>query len=80
MYAESKAYHRKHIELEPQDPQPFYSIGVIDWSLSYRGNTKLRQAFNQSVGGEGLQDSDPLPEVLRVEYVREFGGTIDEGI
>ncbi len=80
MFAESKSYHRKHTELKPQDPQPYYSIGVIDWALSYRGNTKLRQAFNQSVGGEGLQDTDPLPEVLRVEYVREFGGIIDEGI
>jgi len=80
MFAESKSYRRKHTELKPQDSQPYYSIGVIDWALSYRGNTKLRQAFNQSVGGEGLQDADPLPEVLRVEYVREFGGVIDEGI
>jgi tetratricopeptide (TPR) repeat protein len=80
MFEESKSYHRKHLELKPQDPQPYYSIGVIDWTLSYRGNTKLRQAFNQSVGGEGLKDTDPLPEVLRIEYVREFGGTIDEGI
>ena len=80
MFEESKSYHRKHLELKPQDPQPYYSIGVIDWALSYRGNTKLRQAFNQSVGGEGLRDADPLPEVLRIEYVREFGGMIDEGI
>jgi tetratricopeptide (TPR) repeat protein len=80
MFAESKSYHQKHVELKPQEPQPYYSIGVIDWALSYYGNTKLRQAFNQSVGGEGLQDADPLPEVLRTEYVREFGATIDEGI
>ncbi len=80
LFAESKSYHKKHIELKPQDPQPYYSIGVIDWSLSYRGNTKLREAFNQSAGGEGLQDTDPLPEVLRVEYAREFGGMIEEGI
>jgi tetratricopeptide (TPR) repeat protein len=80
MFAESKSYQQKHIELRPQDPQPYYSIGVIDWALSYRGNTRLRQAFNESVGGEGLQDADPLPEVLRVEYVGEFGGMIEEGI
>ncbi len=80
LFAESKSCHKKHIELKPQDPQPYYSIGVIDWALSYRGNTRLRQAFNESVGGEGLRDIDPLPEVLRIEYVREFGGMIDEGI
>lgn len=80
LFEESKSYHQKHVNLKPQDPQPYYSIGVIDWALSYRGNNKLRQAFNQSVGGQGLPDTDPLPEVLRVEYVREFGGMIDEGI
>jgi len=80
LYAESKSYYQRHTELRPQDPQPYYSIGVIDWALSYRGNTKLRQAFNESVGGEGLHDIDPLPEVLRNEYVREFGATIEEGI
>lgn len=80
MYAESKSYYQKHIELRPEDPQPYYSIGVIDWALSYRENSRLRQGFNASVGGEGLKDTDPLPEVLRVEYVQRFGAIVDEGI
>ena len=50
MFAESKSYHKKHTELRPDDPQPYYSIGVIDWALAYRGNTLLRAEFNQSVG------------------------------
>jgi len=31
LFEESKVYHQKHIELKPEDPQPSYSIGVIDW-------------------------------------------------
>ena len=50
MFEESKSYHKKHIELRPDDPQPYYSIGVIDWALAYRANTLLRAEFNQSVG------------------------------
>jgi len=50
MFEESKSYHKKHIALKPDDPQPYYSVGVIDWALSYRANTVLRREFNQSVG------------------------------
>jgi tetratricopeptide (TPR) repeat protein len=50
MFEESKSYHKKHIELRPDDPQPYYSIGVIDWALAYRANSLLRAEFNQSVG------------------------------
>jgi tetratricopeptide (TPR) repeat protein len=49
-FEESKSYHKKHIELRPDDPQPYYSIGVIDWALAYRANSLLRAEFNQSVG------------------------------
>jgi len=27
---ESKTYHQKHIQLKPDDPEPYYWIGVID--------------------------------------------------
>lgn len=80
LFSESKTYHQKHIELKSQDPQPYYSIGVIDWALSYRGNTLLRAEFNKTVDGEGLRDSDPLPEPARSEYVRQFGALVDEGM
>lgn len=102
LFEESKSYHKKHVKLRPDDPPPYYSIGVIDWALAYRANTELRQEFNQSVGvgaqnaknqndeeegnGEnserplGLKDTDPLPEGLRIEYAREYGTLVDEGI
>lgn len=50
MFEESKSYHKKHIQLKPDDPQPYYSVGVIDWALSYHANTVMRAEFNQSVG------------------------------
>ena len=80
LFMESKSFHQKHVELKPRDPQPYYSIGVIDWALAYRANTQLRAEFNKSVGGAGLKDTDPLPEVLRREYVQQFGSIVDEGI
>lgn len=77
---ESKTYHQKHIHLRPQDPEPYYWIGVIDWTLAYRANGLLRAWHNLSVRGKQLSDQAPLPPELRDEYVREYGATIEEGM
>jgi tetratricopeptide (TPR) repeat protein len=77
---ESKSYHQKHIYLRPEDPEPYYWIGVIDWTLSFRANGQLRARFNLSVRGRQLSDAAPLPTDLREEYTREYGQAIDEGI
>ena len=85
LFNESRSYYQMHIRLEPKDPVPHYCVGVIDWSLAYRGNTLLREEFNKAAWGEsgsgkGLNDVDPLPEAVRLEYVRQFGMMVDEGI
>ncbi len=73
-------YDKKNTEIDQQDPIPYYSIGVIDRALAPRGNAERRRAFNQTVGGEGLKDGDPLPEVLRVEYAHQYESVVDDGI
>jgi len=80
LFQESKSYYQKHIYLHPDDPEPYYWIGVIDWTLAFRANGLLRAKNNLSVRGKQLSDDAPLPPDLRDEYVRGFGVTIDEGI
>ena len=77
---ESKSYHQKHIYLRPNDPEPYYWIGVIDWTLSFRANGLLRTKHNLSERSKQLSDDAPLPPDLRNEYVRGYGATIDEGL
>src|SRR5713226_3857376 len=38
-FEESKNYHLKHIELKSDDPESYYWVGVIDWTLSFRANS-----------------------------------------
>jgi tetratricopeptide (TPR) repeat protein len=78
-FQESKTYHLKHIAIKPDDPEPYYWIGVIDWTLAYRGDSELRQKYNASAT-RGLAPAAPLPADLREQYTRESGATIDEGI
>ncbi len=76
---ESKGYHRKHIELRPEDPEPYLGIGVIDWAPAFRANQKMRNVYS-SAASEPLRPDDPLPPNLRVEFVGKFGAIVDEGI
>ena len=78
VFQESKSYHQKHIQLRPGDPEPYYWIGVIDWTIAFRANGELRQRFNNEVAR--LDDADPLPPGLREQYAQECGAMIEEGI
>jgi tetratricopeptide (TPR) repeat protein len=79
-FEESKSYHKKHIELKPNDPEPYYWIGVIDWTLAFRANGELRAEYNKNNIRKQLKDSDPLPPTLRAEYAAKYGPLVDEGI
>jgi len=79
-FEESKKYHQQHIALKPSDPQPYYSIGVIDWALAYRGNTEMRADYNKAHITKQIKDIDPLPPDVRAAYVAKYGTMIDDGI
>lgn len=79
-FEESKTYHLKHIALKPEDPEPYYWIGVIDWTLTYRSNLEMRGAWRLSHPGKALKDDDPMPPDIRDNYSKENGMLIDEGI
>jgi tetratricopeptide (TPR) repeat protein len=79
-FAESKAFHQRHIQISPNDPEPYYWIGVIDWTLSFRADRELRARFNQYVAGKELSEAQPLSPDVREPYASEYGPTIDEGI
>ena len=79
-FEESKTYHQKHIQIKPEDPQPYYSIGVIDWALAYRGNTEMRQDYNKAHINKQVKDTDPLPPDVRTDYVEKYGALVDDGI
>jgi tetratricopeptide (TPR) repeat protein len=80
LFEESKTYHQKHIQLKPEDPEPYYWIGVIDWTLSFRANGEMRKEYNEKNIRKQVKDIDPLPAALRADYIAKYGSLIDEGI
>ena len=79
-FEESKKYHMKHISLKPEDPEPYYWIGVIDWTMTYRANLEMRGQWRIKNQGKPLKDEDPMPADVREAYGKENGQLIDEGI
>jgi tetratricopeptide (TPR) repeat protein len=78
-FEESKSYHQKHIDLRPNDPEPYYWIGVIDWTLAFRANGELRAEYNRNNIKKQVKDTDPLPASVRADYTAKFGAMVEEG-
>ena len=80
-FEESKTYHQKHIALQPNDPEPYYWIGVIDWTLAFRANGLLRVDYNKEHISKQIKDTDPLPRSrsCRLRSPKRVA-LIDEGI
>jgi tetratricopeptide (TPR) repeat protein len=81
-YEEAKKYHQKHISLSPNDADPYYWVGVIDWTLARRANDELRQGYNVANPKKQLKENppDPLPDKLRAQFIEQNGAMVDEAV
>jgi len=79
LFAESKSYHLKHIELQPNDPDPHYWMGFINWTLVYRSNDEIRSEYNKNARKPIKQDEE-LPAKVREEFVSKNAALVEEGI
>jgi tetratricopeptide (TPR) repeat protein len=41
-FNDAKEYYRKATELDPNDPEPYYSVAVIDWTQTYQPRMEER--------------------------------------
>jgi tetratricopeptide (TPR) repeat protein len=76
---ESKQYHLKHIAIKPEDPEPYYWVAFIDWSLAYHGANETRDEYNKTAK-KTIREIDPLPPKVAAEYGQKYGALIDEGM
>ncbi|HKW57157.1 MAG TPA: hypothetical protein VJN42_07335 [Candidatus Acidoferrum sp.] len=79
-FEDAKTYHEKHIQIKSEDPEPYYWVGVIDWTLAFRGNNEARLAYNTKNTKKQVRDADPLPAALRPDYAAKYAQLVDEGI
>lgn len=75
----ARDFHEKHIQLSPNDPQPYYWVGVIDFWISHHANQDLRAEYNSS-GKKPIKDTDPMPKQQAADFSQKYGQTVDDGI
>jgi tetratricopeptide (TPR) repeat protein len=56
-FPEAKEYNKKASEADPNDPEPYYSVAVIDWTLTY----VPRQEERNKLGLKPDSSAEPLP-------------------
>ena len=70
---DAKDYYKKVADLDPNDPEAYYSIGVIDWTMSYQPRMEARAKL-------GLQPTEQLKDKKVCEQLRTTNmDKIDEG-
>ena len=81
-FDQSKQFNDKHISIKPDDPEPYYWVGVIDWQLAFRANEEARQAYNVDAKKKinPAPGADPLPDKLRDDYTQKYNAMVDEGL
>jgi tetratricopeptide (TPR) repeat protein len=73
LFAKSKEYRRRLIEVEPTNPEHYYSIGVIDWTLAYRPRMQMKRDL-------GRRPDEPLPARNRRDLAEQNTAVVEEGI
>jgi tetratricopeptide (TPR) repeat protein len=79
-FSESKTYWSRHILLKPEDPEPYYWMGLINWTLAYRANAEIRSKYNHANPTKQIHDDQPLPANLREEYTSKESQVVAEGM
>jgi TonB family protein len=79
-FEESKKYYKRQITLVPNNPDPYYMIGCIDWVLAFRANGEMRRDYNKEHLLSQVTDSEAMPAAVRKEYASRYAVIVNEGI
>ena len=73
-FDKAKEFYRKATELDPNDPEPYYSVAVIDWTQTYQPRMEERAKL-------GLKPEEPLKDKKVCASLKDRNMTnIQEGI
>jgi tetratricopeptide (TPR) repeat protein len=76
-YDDARDWQKKVIAIDPNDPEAYYSIGVIDWRLAYRNAVKLLALNGMTDDGNG---NAKLPKAACADLQQQNTPLVEEGI
>jgi len=76
---EAKKYYRMASDLDPNDPEPYYSVGVIDWTACYQPRMEKRAALGMKPE-ENLNPKNKDQKKVCEELKVQNAPAIQEGV
>jgi tetratricopeptide (TPR) repeat protein len=76
---DAKKYYRMASDLDPNDPEPYYSVGVIDWTACYQPRMEKRAALGMKPE-ENLNPKNKDQAKVCSELKAQNTASIQEGI
>jgi tetratricopeptide (TPR) repeat protein len=93
-FNEAKDYEKKVIEVAPNDPEAYYTVGFVDWTLAYKNAIAVLAADGKTDAGDGnpkmskgacqkLKDENSALVAEGIEYLNkavELNPTYDDAM
>lgn len=74
-FDKAKEYQKKVIAVDPKDPEAYYTIGVIDWTLAYKNAIPVRTSLGLQDNGDAIKDKKACADLAA-----KNGPLIQEGL
>lgn len=78
-FDDAKKYYRMAADMDPNDPEPYYSVGVIDWTACYQPRMEERAKLGLKPD-ENLNPKNKEQKTACSELKEKNGPSIQEGI
>jgi len=81
-FDKAKEDNMRRIKVEPNNPEPYYWIGVLDWAICFPRAQTLRKDHNLDMAKDAAHpDQLPvIPEKLRKGLAEQNASLVDEGL
>jgi tetratricopeptide (TPR) repeat protein len=78
-FDDAKKFYRMAADMDPNDPEPYYSVGVIDWTACYQPRMEERAKLGLKPD-ENLNPKNKEQKTACSELKEKNGPSIQEGI
>ncbi len=78
-FDKTKEDNERLLKLEPNNPEPYYWIGMLDWLICYPRSQTVRNDHNLATPDKD-GDLPPIPKKFREQLAEQNGTLVEEGL
>ena len=81
-FDKAKDYNQRRIKIEPNNPEPYYWIGVLDWAIAFPARKRCGRTITSTRPRIPpiRMNCRSIPEKLREGLAEKNGPLVDEGL